>query len=37
MARRRIASPGMDSREMLFWEGSYGVVTTVATLRPKIL
>jgi hypothetical protein len=28
---------GMDSWEMLFWEGSYSVVTTVATLRPKIL
>jgi len=27
----------MDSWEMLFWEGSYGVVTTVAALRPKIL
>src|SRR6266545_7226135 len=25
MARGRIAPPGMDSREMLFWEGSYGV------------
>ena len=25
MARGRIASPGMDSREMLFWEGSCGV------------
>ena len=23
MARGRIESPGMDSREMLFWEGAY--------------
>jgi hypothetical protein len=37
MARRRIAPPAMDSWEMLFWEGSYSVVTAVATLRPKIL
>jgi hypothetical protein len=25
MARGRIAPPGMDSREMLFWEGGYGL------------
>jgi hypothetical protein len=27
MARERIAPPGMDSREMLFWEGAYSLAT----------
>jgi hypothetical protein len=37
MARGRIALRGMDSREMVFWEGSYIVVTGAATLRPRPL
>lgn len=35
MARGHIALAGMDSREMLSWEGSYSVVTALATLRPR--